>query len=136
MHIGHRALHLVVNSICNRRISDSFNIEIFIAVYFTKYVMQTKSVQIQCDVFSKWDGTDTRYRVYVNDELFTERSWIWSGKEYYLEEIITIEAPPGQYEIKYELLAPATSEIKVKNMQVISGTAVIHKNQTTLEILS
>jgi len=98
--------------------------------------MQTKSVQIQCDVFSKWDGTDTRYRVYVNDELFTERSWIWSGKEYYLEEIITIEAPPGQYEIKYELLAPATSEIKVKNMQVISGTAVIHKNQTTLEILS
>jgi hypothetical protein len=74
--------------------------------------------------------------VYVNDELFTERSWIWSGKEYYLEEIITIEAPPGQYEIKYELLAPATSEIKVKNMQVISGTAVIHKNQTTLEILS
>jgi hypothetical protein len=98
--------------------------------------MQTKSVQSQCDVFSKWDGTDTRYRVYVNDELFTERSWIWSGKEYYLEEIITIEAPPGQYEIKYELLAPATSEIKVKNMQVISGTAVIHKNQTTLEILS
>jgi hypothetical protein len=74
--------------------------------------------------------------VYVNDELFTERSWIWSGKEYYLEEIITIEAPPGQYAIKYELLAPATSEIKVKNMQVISGTAVIHKNQTTLEILS
>jgi len=96
--------------------------------------MQTKSVQVQCDVYCRWDGNDTRYRLYVNDELFTERSWIWGGKEYYLEEIITIEAPPGQYEIKYELLAPTTSEIKIKNMHVTSGNAVVHKNQTTLEI--
>jgi hypothetical protein len=96
--------------------------------------MQTKSVQVQCNVFCKWDGNDTRYRVYVNDELFTERSWIWSGKEYYLEEIITIEAPPGLYEIKYELLEPTHSKLGIKNMQVTSGNATIHKNQTTLEI--
>ena len=98
--------------------------------------MQTKSVQVQCDVFCKWNGEDTRYRVYVNNELFAERSWIWSGKEYYLEAIITIEAPPGQYEIKYELLEPACSKFGIKNMQVISGNATIHKNQTTLEIPS
>ena len=98
--------------------------------------MQTKSVQVQCDVFCKWDGEDTRYRVYVNDELFTERSWIWGGEEYYLEEVITIEAPPGQYEIKYELLEPARSKFGIKNMRVIGGNATIHKNQTTLEILS
>ena len=41
--------------------------------------MQTKSIQVQCDVYCKWDGNDTRYRVYVNDELFTERTWIWNG---------------------------------------------------------
>ena len=98
--------------------------------------MQTKSVQVQCDVYCKWDGNDTRYRLYVNNELFTERSWIWSGKEYYLEEIIIIEAPPGQYEIKYELLEPTSSKLAIKNTQVISGNASIHKNQTTLEIPS
>jgi len=134
MHMGQRALHLVVNSMCNRRISDSFNIEIFIAVYFTKYLMQTKSIQVQCDVYCRWDGNDTRYRLYVNDELFTERSWIWNDKEYYLEEVITIEAPPGQYEIKYELLEPTHSKLGIKNMRVTSGTATVHKNQTTLEI--
>ena len=134
MHIGHLALHLVVNSICNRRISDSFNIVIFIAVYFAKYLMQTKSVQVQCDVYCKWDGSDTRYRLYVNDELFTERSWIWRGKEYYLEEVITIEALPGLYEIKYELLEPTQNKLGIKNMRVISGNATVHKNQTTLEI--
>jgi hypothetical protein len=74
--------------------------------------------------------------VYINNELFTERSWIWSGKEYYLEEVITIEAPPGQYEIKYELLEPTHCKLAIKNTQVISGTATIHKNQTTLEIPS
>jgi hypothetical protein len=98
--------------------------------------MQTKSIQVQCDVYCRWDGNDTRYRLYVNDELFTERSWIWNDKEYYLEEVITIEAPPGQYEIKYELLEPTHSKLGIKNMRVTSGTATIHKNQTTLEIPS
>ena len=134
--MGHLALHLVVNSICNRRISDSFNIVIFIAVYLTKYLMQTKSVQVHCDVYCKWNGSDTRYRLYVNDELFTERSWIWNGKDYYLEEVVTIEALPGLYKIKYELLAPTDSKLKIKNMRVTTKNAAILEDQTTLEILS
>jgi len=119
---------------CNLRISDSFNIEIFIAVYFAKYLMQTKSVQVHCDVYCKWDGNDTRYRLYVNDELFTERSWIWHDKEYYLEEMITIEAPPGLYEIKYELVNPTHSQLGIKNMRVTNGSAKLHKH-FRLEIL-
>ena len=98
--------------------------------------MQTKSVQISCDVYCEWDGSDTRYRLYVNDELFTERNWIWNSKDYYLEEIITIEANPGLYTIKYELLAPTQSHLRTQNIQVVSGHARLHKNQKTLEILS
>jgi len=134
--MGHLALHLVVNSMCNRRISDSFNIVIFIAVYLTKYLMQTKSVQVHCDVYCKWDGNDTRYRLYVNDELFTERSWIWSGKDYYLEEVISIEAPPGLYKIRYELLEPTGSKLKIRKIRVTSKNAAIHEDQITLEIPS
>ena len=129
-------MHLVVNSTCNRRISDSFNIVIFIAVYLTKYLMQTKSVQVHCDVYCKWDGNDTRYRLYVNDELFTERSWIWSGKDYYLEEVISIEAPPGLYKIRYELLEPTGSKLKIRKIRVTSKNAAIHEDQITLEIPS
>lgn len=98
--------------------------------------MQTKSVQVHCDVYCKCDNNDTRYRLYVNDELFTERSWIWSGKEYYLEEVITIEAPPGLYKIKYELLEPTNSKLKIRNMRVVSKNAAIHEDQITLEIPS
>ena len=98
--------------------------------------MQTKSVQVHCDVYCKWDGNDTRYRVYVNDELFTERTWIWNGKEYYLEEVIAIEAPPGLYKIKYELVEPSSSKLKIRNMRVTTNNAVIQEDQITLEILS
>jgi len=132
--MGHLALHLVVNSMCICRISDSFNIVIFIAVYFAKYLMQTKSVQVQCDVYCKWDGNDTRYRLYVNDELFTERSWIWPDNDYLLEEIIPIEAPPGLYTIRYELLEPSNSKLTIKNMRVIGKNAKLHDDQPTLEI--
>ena len=98
--------------------------------------MQTKSVQVQCDVYCRWDGNDTRYRLYVNDELFTERSWIWNGKDYYLEEVIAIEAGPGLYKIRYELLEPTNSKLKIRNMRVASKNAAIHEDQTTLEIPS
>jgi hypothetical protein len=96
--------------------------------------MQTKSVQVHCDVYCKWDNNDTRYRLYVNDELFTERTWIWPAKDYYLEEVIPIEAPPGQYTIRYELLEPTDSRLKIRNMRVASGNARFLDNQTTLEI--
>ena len=98
--------------------------------------MQIKSVQVHCDVYCKWNGDDTRYRLYINDELFTERSWIWSGKDYYLEEVITINAPPGLYKIKYELLEPTSNKLKIKNMRVASKNAMIHEDQITLEIPS
>jgi hypothetical protein len=40
--------------------------------------MQTEFVMAVCDVYVKWkQGDPPRYRCYVNDELFTERSWIW-----------------------------------------------------------
>lgn len=98
--------------------------------------MQTKSIQILCDVYCKWDGNDTRYRLYVNNELFTERSWIWNGKDYYLEEAIPIEAVPGLYNIRYELVEPCGSKLKIKNMRVASKNAIMHTDQTTLEIPS
>jgi hypothetical protein len=68
--------------------------------------------------------------------LFTERSWIWDGKDYYLEEVISIEAPPGLHTIRYELLAPTNSKLKVRNMRVVSKNATIHQDRITLEIPS
>lgn len=85
-----------------------------------------------CDVHCEWSGDPPRYRLFVNNELFTERTWIW--KDFYLEEAIAIEAPPGDYQLEYRLLGNETATIKIKNARVDSGSAIMHK-KLRLEII-
>ncbi len=88
--------------------------------------MQTEFVMAVCDVYVKWkQGDPPRYRCYVNDELFTERSWIW--REQYLEEYIPIQAGPGHYTVRYELVEPEHARIKVHNLRVATGPAIIDR---------
>lgn len=89
--------------------------------------MQTEFVIATCDVYIKWKGgPPPRYRCYVNDELFTERTWIWTDQ--YLEEMLQIQAPPGQYEVRYELLDTERARLKVHNLRIETGPAVIDQH--------
>jgi len=63
------------------------------------------------------------YRLYVNDELFTERTWIWQNV--YLEEVIPILAEPGDYVIRYELVPGTTAGLNIQNLRVAEGSATI-----------
>lgn len=88
--------------------------------------MDKKFVRVLCDVDCDWEGLPPNYRVYVNDELFTERTWIWT--DCYLEEMIPIHADPGEYTIRYELVPPHLATIHVKNMRVNIGPGEIVGN--------
>ena len=63
--------------------------------------MPVKDVQIEYDVSCEWHNFPPSYRLYVNNELFTERTYIWQDQN--LEEVIPISAPPGDYAIEYQL---------------------------------
>lgn len=95
--------------------------------------MKTQFVKVVHDVHCKWSGEPPRYRCYVEDELFAERTWIWDN--IYLEEALQIQAPPGQYKIRYELVDPELAELKVKNARIEAGSAVMHKHGI-LEIIN
>ena len=77
--------------------------------------------KISFDLFCD-KGHEPRYRIYVNDELFTERNYIWKGTQY-LRENLQIEAEPGNYEIRLEKVDPA--KLKMRNMKVDFGPAEI-----------
>jgi hypothetical protein len=85
--------------------------------------MQTEFVIAKCDVYCQWSGPFPRYRCYVNDELFSERTWIWQGA--YLEESLQIQAAPGKYAVRVELLDPEHATIKMRNLRVDTGPAVM-----------
>lgn len=81
--------------------------------------MRREFVQVLCDVDCVWEGLPPTYRTYVNDELFAERTWIWS--DHYLEEMFQISAPPGKYYLRFELVQPCLAHLNVSNMRVIQG---------------
>lgn len=95
----------------------------------TKYSMNLQEVQIQYDVHCDWHGKPPIYRLYVNDEMFTERTFIWQDK--YLSETIPIVAEPGNYIITYEL--HGAGQLTATNPQILNGPAEF-VNQTTLRI--
>ena len=96
--------------------------------------MQTYFVRVECDVTAKVHTQPLRYRTYVNNELFAERTWIWTNS--YLEENLQIQAAPGVYPIRFETVDADHGRIKVRNHRVITGPGRIidYQGQTAVEI--
>ena len=78
--------------------------------------MNRRSVIVRADVDIRWRKQPPNYRIYVNDELFSERTWIW--KEEYLEEVLAIHAAPGEYNLRWEIVPPFKGHITVTNPRV------------------
>lgn len=88
--------------------------------------MAKKFVRILSNIDCDWEGLAPIYRLYVNDELFAERTWRWTDCA--LEENLQIEANPGEYTIRYELLSPNLATLRVGNLSVAYGPAEIVDN--------
>ena len=88
-------------------------------------------MRVLCDVDCRWEGLPPTYRVYVNDELFAERTWTWTDE--YLEEMLQIEAEPGKYRIRYELVPPNLAEITASNFRVDFGPGQCVKSTLRIE---
>jgi hypothetical protein len=95
--------------------------------------VNTKFVKVSFDIDCKWKGgLAPAYRVYVNDELFAERTWIW--RDHYLTELLQISAEPGKYNVRVESVKPVGGKFKIRNHLVEYGTAQ-WIDHTTLEIM-
>lgn len=90
------------------------------------------TVRILVDVICEHADTNPpRYRLFVDHELFTERSWIWT--DCYLEEALTIVAPPGQYHIYGKLVTPSDARLTLSNWRIDRGPGRI-TSEGSLEI--
>jgi hypothetical protein len=81
--------------------------------------MNKKFVIVQCDVHCEWKKHPPVYRVYVEDELFAERTFIWDNQ--YLIENLQILADPGKYSIRFELVGKSSAELRVENIRIATG---------------
>jgi hypothetical protein len=81
--------------------------------------VETVFIKAVFDLDCDWEGLPPAYRIYVNDELFAERTWRWTDN--YLEEILQIQAPRGRLEIRVEPVGPNLAQFRAWNHRVEYG---------------
>jgi hypothetical protein len=94
--------------------------------------VETVFVKALFDVDCEWEGLPPAYRVYVNDQLFSERTWIWTDR--YLTEILQIQAQPGRYRVHLEKVGHSLATFFVSNPRIEHGPAIWTKKGTVIEI--
>jgi hypothetical protein len=91
--------------------------------------MNTHFVLAEFDIYCKWESLPPAYRLYVNDELFTERDWIWPSN-YNLTQMLQIQAAPGEYKVRLETVGTRPAVFTTNNYVVIDGNANWINNST------
>jgi len=91
--------------------------------------MDTKFVKVLFDLECDWEAFEPEYRIYVNGEMFAERTYKLKNP-YYSIEMLQVQAEPGTYNIEIELLGPIENELKVSNARIDYGPGLIVNNST------
>lgn len=119
-----------------------------------------KFVIIGFNLFCEWQKAPPAYRLYVDDELLTERTYNYRANPgeggcaticincslynknvckktlesgTYLHEILPLELPPGKHHIRLETLGKK-AKFNIRNLQVKEGPVNII-DSTTFEVL-
>ena len=91
--------------------------------------MRNKFVKINFDLHCDWKKVPPTYRVYVNHEMFAERTYIWGGTQF-LQEVLQLNAPPGQYVIRVDNLGDPECQFKIRNLTGEIGPVRILDSKT------
>lgn len=91
--------------------------------------MDTKFIKLKFDLYCLWEGIPPDYRIYVDGDLITERSFIWSSQDH-LEEMLQLELASGLHKITLEQLEPCYAKFKIKNFRILQGPAEIIADQS------
>ena len=90
--------------------------------------MNTFFVRAVVDINCAWSGNNPpAYRLYVNNELFTERVYV-ANQEQFIKLMIQLQAPVGKYELRIEPV-DNNFEFRVSNGYIEQGPARFVKNK-------
>lgn len=72
---------------------------------------------ITVDVYASGGDVQPRYRVYVDNDLLTERDFIWPAHEIYIKENIEVNLTAGKHSVRVEQVG-TNGKIHTKNVTV------------------
>jgi len=60
-------------------------------------------VKIEASVYCNIiDAENTAYRLYIDNDLYTERTFVWNRRDTYIEECSYADLEPGDHKIRVE----------------------------------
>lgn len=81
--------------------------------------------KLEIDVHAHWNNTPPVYRLFVNDEMFIERTFGWTCYQWYLKENLNCDLDTGVHTLRLENLNHE-STFELDNFKV--NNRVVHKN--------
>jgi hypothetical protein len=76
-----------------------------------------KTVSIVVDVWCQYNGECPVYRIYVDNDLLTERTFIWNTDTQFIREHIEVNLMPGEHWVTVEHTA-GDAKFRIENVQV------------------
>lgn len=89
-------------------------------------------VKLTVDVMCDWMAYPPSYRVYVDGDLLTERSYIWDNEHEFVREHLAVTLSPGTHTLVIEpVIKPENLAVfKTKNFCINGAGATLGPNNT------
>lgn len=85
-------------------------------------------IKLEIDLFAELNPKFSEgipYRLYINDELMTERDYIWNNETHYLTEVVPLFLDPGIHTINIENLKPKNGSLMINTIRVNGETITL-----------
>ena len=80
--------------------------------------VDTVFVKLNVDLKCEWQGLPPDYRVYVDDEMFAERTYQWEDP-FYLTEILQVNTNLDEvHHVRIEPVGPQLATFRIENPRV------------------
>lgn len=77
-----------------------------------------KNVVIEFDIYCDWQESTPIYRIYVDDDLLTERTYIWNNEREFVRERVVVCVDTGSHRCRIEKVGTTDATFSVKNINI------------------
>ena len=68
-----------------------------------------QDLRIEVDVYCEWQTEPQAHRLYIDNDLYTERTYIWRNPHQWVREILVAELDSGEHNIRIESINKSIS---------------------------
>lgn len=77
-----------------------------------------QDLRIEVDVLCDWQSEPQAYRLYINNDLYTERTYIWRNPNQWVREILVAQLESGQHTIKVQSVNSEFNGFRLANFAI------------------